>query len=225
MATQRNSPRAEQNRERVRNEIIEAAFLEFSERGYHQTGIADIARRLGMGHGTFYRYFQNKRDIFDHVVQDVAVRLSTLLGGADAPAAVHTLDDYREQCRRIAQRFIAFVRGDPRVMRLLMLEATSVDAALTERVFKMLAVSGTVTSSYLQNGVDRGFFRQDLDAQSTARVVVAIIMGGLMLHLGAPDDDAGLHRYIDAGIEMLIHGMARPELVAKLGPARSVAAA
>lgn len=224
MATPANSQRAEQNRERVRTEIIDAAFMEFSERGYHQTGIADIARRLGMGHGTFYRYFQNKRDIFDHVVQDVAVRLSTLLGGADAPAAVASLDEYREQCRRIAQRFTAFVRGDPRVMRLLMLEATSVDTALTERVFKILAVSGVVTSSYLQNGIDRGFFREDLDAQATARVVVSIIMGAVMLHLGAPDDDAGLNRYIDAGIEMLIRGMGRPELVAKLAPLRSITA-
>lgn len=208
MSTPRNTSRAEQNRERVRNEIIEAAFLEFSERGYHQTGIADIARRLGMGHGTFYRYFQNKRDIFDHVVQDVALRLSTLLDAPDAPGAVATLDDYRQQCRRIAQRFVAFTHANPRVLRLLMLEATSVDAALTARVFKILGVSGTVTASYMQNGVDRGFFRKDLDVQATAKVVVAIIMGGLTQYLAAPDDQAGMRRYMDAGIEMLIQGMA-----------------
>lgn len=211
MTTPREPSRAEQNRERVRTEIIDAAFLEFSERGYHQTGIADIARRLGMGHGTFYRYFQNKRDIFEHVVQDVAVRLSTLLGAENAPGAVGTLEEYREQCRRIAQRFMEFVRANPRVLRLLMLEATSVDPALTERVFKILSVSGIVTAAYLQNGIDRGFFRPDLDAQATARVVVAIITGGLMQHLAAPDDVAGLDRYMDASIEMLIRGMGRAE--------------
>lgn len=221
--TTRGRPRAEENREenreRVRTEIIDAAFLEFSERGYHQTGIADIASRLGMGHGTFYRYFQNKRDIFEHVVQDVAVKLSTLLQAENSPTAVSTLDEYREQCRRIAQRFADFVRANPRVLRLLMLEATSVDAALTARVFKMLSVSGSVTASYLQNGVDHGFFRQDLDALATARVVVAIITGGLMQHLAAPDDQAGIDRYMEAGIEMLIRGMGRAELVAQLSPA------
>jgi AcrR family transcriptional regulator len=209
MATQRTSPRAEQTRERVRNDIIEAAFLEFSERGYHQTGIADIARRLGMGHGTFYRYFKNKRDIFDHVVQDVAVRLSSLLSEQDAPGAVDTLDGYRAQCQRIAQRFVAFVHDNPRVMRLLMLEATSVDAALTARMLKILTVSGIVTAAYMQNGVTRGFFREDLDVQATAKVVVAVIMGGLMQHLAAPHDEAGMQRYMDAGIEMLVRGMGR----------------
>ncbi len=54
--------------ERRRREIIEAAYEVFSRKGYSATGIADIAERLGMGHGTFYRYFKNKRDILDQVV-------------------------------------------------------------------------------------------------------------------------------------------------------------
>ena len=57
--------RAERNRLQLRADILQAAFIEFSDRGYHQTAIADIAQRLGIGHGTFYRYFDNKRDIFE----------------------------------------------------------------------------------------------------------------------------------------------------------------
>jgi AcrR family transcriptional regulator len=29
-----------------------------------------LAEREGIGHGTFYRYFENKRDIVDHVIDD-----------------------------------------------------------------------------------------------------------------------------------------------------------
>ena len=206
--------RAEQNRQRLTADIIEAAFIEFSERGYHQTGIADIARRLGIGHGTFYRYFRNKRDIFEHVVQDVAVKFSQLLVNDNAPTAVATLDDYRAQCHRIAERFVAFGRCNPRVLRLLMLEATSIDAAMTERIFKIFGISAKVTAGYLQNGVDRGFFRPDLDTQATAQVVVGMITGGVMRHLAAPDDEAGLRRYMAAGIDLLIQGMAAPAALA-----------
>src|SRR4030081_372015 len=62
------SPPPEELAERRRREIIEAAFEVFATRGYTAAGIADIAERLGMGHGTFYRYFKNKRDILDQVV-------------------------------------------------------------------------------------------------------------------------------------------------------------
>ncbi len=76
--------RAERNRLQLRADILQAAFVEFSERGYHQTAIADIARRLGIGHGTFYRYFENKRDILEHVIQDTALQLTALLAAAFA---------------------------------------------------------------------------------------------------------------------------------------------
>ena len=38
-----NLSRAERQRLQLQADILETAFLEFSERGYHQTAIADIA--------------------------------------------------------------------------------------------------------------------------------------------------------------------------------------
>ena len=71
--------RAERKKQELRREIIDAAFDCFAERGYHATGIADVATRLGIGHGTFYRYFQNKRDIVDHVVDELVARIHAIV--------------------------------------------------------------------------------------------------------------------------------------------------
>ena len=64
-----------QRAELVREEVIDAALAEFAERGYHQTSISHIAARLGSGHSMFYRYFENKRDIFvallDKISEDI----------------------------------------------------------------------------------------------------------------------------------------------------------
>ena len=38
--------RAERQRIQLQADILEAAFLEFSERGYHQTAISDISQTL-----------------------------------------------------------------------------------------------------------------------------------------------------------------------------------
>ncbi|MET0796373.1 MAG: helix-turn-helix domain-containing protein, partial [Rhodococcus sp. (in: high G+C Gram-positive bacteria)] len=66
--------RAERKKAELRREIIDASFECFAKRGYHATGIADIATTLGIGHGTFYRYFENKRDIIDHVIDDLIAK-------------------------------------------------------------------------------------------------------------------------------------------------------
>src|SRR5690242_13970166 len=88
--------------ERRRQEITTAAFKVFAERGYHATGIADIARELGLGHGTFYRYFANKRDIVTRVVE-VAVERIVVAVGAESPDLANTAEEYHAQLQRIGR--------------------------------------------------------------------------------------------------------------------------
>ena len=202
--------RAERNRLQLRADIIQAAFAEFSARGYHQTAIADIARQLGIGHGTFYRYFENKRDILDHVITETLRRLTDLLTGENAPTAVGTLEAYREQCRRIAARFREFAAANPGALRLVLMEATSIDDEMTQRLYGLIEMLGQVVASYMANGVQRGFFRADLDCQATGQAIIGMIMGGMMLFLSRPDDPAALERYSEAIVSLLVSGMAAP---------------
>ena len=52
-------------------EIIKAAIEEFSLKGYHRTKVSDITKMVGISTGTFYIYFENKRELFIEVVEDV----------------------------------------------------------------------------------------------------------------------------------------------------------
>jgi AcrR family transcriptional regulator len=203
--------RAERNRMQLRADILQAAFIEFSERGYHQTAIADIAQRLGIGHGTFYRYFENKRDILQHVINDTALKLTELLVAENAPEAVDTLEDYAEQCRRIAERFSAFAHANPKVLRLVLMEATSIDADMTQSVLRLVNTSGHITAAYLANGVQHGYLRADLDTLSTGHAIVGIIMAGMFRLLTEPDNADVLKPYSEACVRLLIEGMATPK--------------
>ena len=52
-------------------EIIKAAIEAFSLKGYHRTRVSDITKKVGISTGTFYIYFENKRELFIEVVEDV----------------------------------------------------------------------------------------------------------------------------------------------------------
>lgn len=58
-------------RELKRQEIIKKAIEVFSQKGYHQTKIMDITSSLKISTGTFYLYYQNKRDLFIEVIDSV----------------------------------------------------------------------------------------------------------------------------------------------------------
>ena len=182
--------RAERKKQELRREIVEAAFECFTERGYHATGIADIAARLGIGHGTFYRYYENKRDIVDHAITDLIERVVASLTAENAPEAASSLADYRRQTARIGDALTSVFGSDPRVARFLVLEAAGIDADMRERVLDFHEFAVGLTAGYLEHGVDIGYLRTDLDIASTARAINGMILSGVLAALREPDPAA-----------------------------------
>jgi AcrR family transcriptional regulator len=181
--------RAERRKAETRREIIDAAFACFAEQGYHATGIADIAARLGMGHGTFYRYFDNKRDIVEHVITDLLEKIIGALSAENAPEAVHTLAEYRAQTERIGAALARIFGEDPRMARMLLLEAPGIDQEMGARILGFFELATSLTASYLAHGVELGYLPADLDVDNTARAINGMILGSVLAALHDPDLD------------------------------------
>ncbi|MBO0784036.1 MAG: helix-turn-helix transcriptional regulator, partial [Ktedonobacteraceae bacterium] len=62
----------EQMREATRQRIIRVAASEFARLGFDQANINVIAELAGMGKGTIYLYFENKRDLFVAMLRQIA---------------------------------------------------------------------------------------------------------------------------------------------------------
>lgn len=196
------STRAERRKAELRQEIIDTAFVCFAEKGYHNTGIADIAGQLGIGHGTFYRYFTNKRDIIDHVIDDLAARIVEALGTENAPDAAATLDEYREQLTRIGQALTRILIEDRRIAQLLLFHATGIDDELTARLYGLLDTADALTAGYLEHGVELGYLRADLDTGNTAKAVTGMLIAGIV-H-GLRDTDEGRITALNQAIRRLL---------------------
>jgi AcrR family transcriptional regulator len=63
--------------EMTRRKILDAAEEVFGKSGYYETSISEITRRAGVAQGTYYIYFQSKRDIFVELIEDLGKRLRT----------------------------------------------------------------------------------------------------------------------------------------------------
>ncbi|MFD7843951.1 TetR/AcrR family transcriptional regulator [Nocardia sp. NPDC004340] len=184
------SSRIERRKAELRREIIDTAFACFAEKGYHATGIADIAAELGIGHGTFYRYFENKRDIIDHVIDDLAARIIEALGTDNAPDAADSLEEYRAQVDRIGDALNRIFLEDRRVAQLLLFQATGIDSELTERLYGLLDTADALTAGYLEHGVEHGYLRADLDTVNTARAVTGMLLAAIVHGIRTPDPRA-----------------------------------
>jgi AcrR family transcriptional regulator len=189
--------------ERRRQQIIEAAYEVFAEQGYHATGIADIAARLDVGHGTFYRYFENKRDLLDHVVDYALTKFFTAVVTEDLPSP-QTAEEYRNQMSLLGNRlFTGIAEADPRLTRMLLLEAGSIDAALRQRILGTLDTIAAMVAPMLARGVRRGFLRADLDVDAASRALTGAMIAALLAMLGRPIAADERERYVETVVSMV----------------------
>lgn len=197
--------------------IVDAARRVFGERGFHRTGVADIAGALGIGHGTVYRYFKNKLEVFDAVVEAALAGLLQSLVD-ERPDAAEDLDAYRAQVRRIGERLAAHLQAHPEAARVIFVEAVGIDPRISARLQAARVALTQFTAAYLRNGVDRGFLRSDLDVDMAARVLNACILdaGRELLALGdASEIDTAMDNWLRGVDQIVFFGMAAPTFAAR----------
>ena len=198
--------KADDRTEHKRAQILDAAYKVFSEKGYRDTTVADVAKVLGMGHGTFYRYFTNKHDIFEQVMNAALLRIARVIASED-PKATGTLAQYRAQVERIGSGMLELLDSDPAIPRLLFYEAMGISPELDETIQRAWEVAGEVTEAYLINGKTKGFLRKDLDTQAAALAINALIFEGGRRVVRSKDKVAAKKRWLEALVELIFNGI------------------
>ena len=120
---------------------LQLAALElYSERGYDQTTVSEIARRAGLTERTFFRYFADKREVLfygagmlqDRLVQgidDAAAQLAPLDAiGAALEAAVGPVEEIRDFSRQRQ----AIIAANPELQERELIKLATLGEALAE---------------------------------------------------------------------------------------------
>jgi AcrR family transcriptional regulator len=189
-----------------RDAILDAAHTVFARKGYAAAGIADLAGELGIGHGTVYRYFDNKRDVAAAVLGRALERIAAVVNAEDAQAT-DSLAEYRAQVERIGHRLYELFAADRALGRLVFVDLAAVDDELRERLLAAHELFAGYTAAYLRNGVSKGFLRADLDIDTMARVINGMIFEGAA-QVSRVDDPGPLReRWIGAVVMLLFEGL------------------
>lgn len=60
----------------TREKIVKAAITLFTEKGYHRTNALQIAAAANVATGTFYSYFNNKKEVFAEIIERIFRNIS-----------------------------------------------------------------------------------------------------------------------------------------------------
>jgi AcrR family transcriptional regulator len=175
-----------------RKAIVASAYAVLTERGYDATSISDIARHAGVGQGTVYRYFENKRELLDHVFDYAVAKTMDVLDVESVPTvdAADGRTIQRQLVDTLGPRLFALVDQDPAILRLITVESSAIDPELRHRVIGILgATDAELTRQCARANPDAD---PDVNRETFARLgrmLVAMIGPGLALSIDGGADD------------------------------------
>ena len=194
-------PRFQRRKEDRPQEITEAAFEVFAEKGYARARVQEVAARAGVSKGLLYLYFETKQALFKAVIRSVVMRrMDALL------AAVEETELSSEAF--IRGPLVTFMKGLPGspvavVIRLLISEGHRhpdlVDYYWENVVSKgLLAIRGL-----LERGVSNGEFRETA-VTALPQLIVAPALVSLLWRILFASRDLDSDQLIETQIDMLL---------------------
>ena len=104
---------SEEDRERIRAELVEAGRELFAQFGFERTRISDVTEAVGIGTSTFYQFFDSKESLYVRVLgierDRLYDRIQEAVGNAETP---------RDEVETMLRTMLREVRANPHTSRL-----------------------------------------------------------------------------------------------------------
>jgi AcrR family transcriptional regulator len=184
---------ARRERERLvqRQEILATALELFSERGYRNVSIAEIAQKAEFAVGTLYKFFENKEDLYRALLLQVADRFHEA-----AMEALEGPGDEVGKLRGYVRAKAEVFRANVPMIRLYFSEThgarQNAVAGYDPRIRRMRKGFLRTVAAIFESGMRKKKFRRVADAYHLALALEGLTNHFLFIWLDDPEHGASL---------------------------------
>jgi AcrR family transcriptional regulator len=158
----------DQTREATRQRIIREAACEFARLGFEQANINTIAEQAGIGKGTIYLYFENKRELFLAMLRQIAqAQLASIRSALAVDGSLH------ERLERLFLAFAQLAREESDSFNVYMSALYGVNRAFKEEATRLLRDYVAVIALVLEESMTRGEI-QRVEPDATALMILSL---------------------------------------------------
>jgi AcrR family transcriptional regulator len=187
-------------------EILEAAFVEFSRNGYAMTTLDQIAEGAGVTKGTIYVYFENKEHLFISMVREVTKATLETVHEMLETHEGSTADLLRAQFSFIYQHIVED-RRRREVLRMLIAEAPRFPELADRYHQEILRPCLDMLRQAIQRGMDRGEFRNSAIIDLPQIVIAPIALVDLWMMMFDDRQPLDMKAYFNAHLDLVLNGL------------------
>jgi AcrR family transcriptional regulator len=156
-------------------QILACAKRVFAERGFHAANISHICEAAGIGRGTLYQYFANKRSVLTAILKETLERVHALMKRqmvlSFAPPEKITRTVAIEYSAAQLREVLEVVFADEHTLRILLREAVGLDVDIEKLLGEIDDTLIAIVERSLIEAQQAGFIRE-LDPRAVATMVV-----------------------------------------------------
>jgi len=187
--------------------ICQVAIDEFAAHSFDQASINRIVARSGIAKGSFYQYFENKRELFLYLVQLAADEKLNYLAPVMRNPEQH---DFFTLLRELYLSGIQFAVERPQYAEISKKLLASKGTPIYEEVVdESMPIAYEFFETLLENAIRRGEVRADIDVRMLAYLTAALnalVLEYYTEHI-AQDYDERMLATIDQFIDFLRRGI------------------
>lgn len=159
--------------EEKRQAIVDLAIDEFAGHSYQQASISRIVARAGIAKGSFYQYFEDKKDLYLYLIDLALNEKAAFIQSMPPPDPAMGTFAY---LRWLFASGVQFEFSNPQLTRVVY-HAFYDEPPFLEEVMRQARASATQFSRQLiAQGMDRGDLRADLDVDTAVFLLDVVIL-------------------------------------------------
>jgi AcrR family transcriptional regulator len=182
--------RREREKLRQRRDMLAAALELFSEKGYHNVSMHEIAEKAEFAVGTLYKFFNNKEDLYKSLIVEQAEKFHKAL-----TKAIEEGDDEVEKLRNYVKAKSTVFMDNVSSIRLYFAETRgasfNIKAGLDSKIREQYDQILHTLASVFESGIKRKRFHKIAEPYHLAVALSSLCSAFLFLWLEAPER----HRY------------------------------
>ncbi len=162
------SRRVEEKKEAKEKNIVNAALELFSQQGFHDTTIDEIAQQAGVAKGTVYLYFRDKESIFRHIIALVSRQQQ------EKQNEILEIEGWVEKLRQYILVQSRFFMENAYLARISVQEMHGLNHEASSVFFDALSRHEGILTAILRGGSRKGVFDVE-NVEETASALLGMI--------------------------------------------------
>ncbi len=197
-----------EKKQKTKKNLLDSAIKVFLLKGYHKTKISDIVTKAEVGQGTFYRYFNSKREIFEELLKELTeeIVLEFSSGNLNMKITPKTFTEYMDMSKAAFLQLVPIIDRNKDSVQLFLRDASTIDQDFEDEINEIFDQFVLLAKYYLDNAIENNFIRK-CDTKIVAELIIGIVIHTLKNWLNNKYNNLHIEELVIESIKLVFLGL------------------